>query len=134
MCTVLLPPGVNPIAVKYIISYHIIYHIIPYHIISYRIISYNIIPYHIISYHIIPYHIISYHTIKKDQRQVLTSFIVMYVSSALFKQRTPFPHTPYAHCTSTITYTIYSHSLRSLYLHHNLQYLLTLPKLTVPPP
>jgi len=24
MCTVLLPPGVNPIAVKYIISYHII--------------------------------------------------------------------------------------------------------------
>jgi hypothetical protein len=33
MCTVLLPPGVNAIAVnKYIISYHIIYHI------SYRII------------------------------------------------------------------------------------------------
>jgi hypothetical protein len=29
MCTVLLPPGVNPIAVnKYIISYHISYHII----------------------------------------------------------------------------------------------------------
>jgi len=24
MCTVLLPPGVNPIAVKYIISYHTI--------------------------------------------------------------------------------------------------------------
>jgi hypothetical protein len=32
MCTVLLPPGVNPIAVKCII----------YHIISYHIISYNI--------------------------------------------------------------------------------------------
>ena len=47
MCTVLLPPGDNPIVVnKYIISYHIIYHI--YHII-----------YHIISYHI-SYHIISY--------------------------------------------------------------------------
>ena len=29
MCSVLLPPGVNPIAVeKYIISYHISYHII----------------------------------------------------------------------------------------------------------
>jgi len=31
MCTVLLPPGVYPIAVKYIVSYHI-YHIISYHI------------------------------------------------------------------------------------------------------
>ena len=38
MCTVLLPPGVDPIAVTYIISYHIIsYHIISYHIISYTI-------------------------------------------------------------------------------------------------
>jgi len=67
MCTVVLPPGVNPIAVKYImsciISYHIIsYHIISYHIISYHIISYHIISYHIISYHI-SYHIISYHII-----------------------------------------------------------------------
>jgi len=45
MCTVLLPPGDNPIAVnKYIVSYHIIsYHIILYHIISYHIISYHII-------------------------------------------------------------------------------------------
>jgi len=35
MCTVLLPPDVNPIAVnKYIISYNISYHI------SYRIVSY----------------------------------------------------------------------------------------------
>ena len=50
MCTVLLPPGANPIAVKYIVSYHIIYHIISYHIISYHIISYHIISYHIISY------------------------------------------------------------------------------------
>ena len=66
MCTVLLPPGVNSIAVKYIISYHIIsYHNISYHIISY--ISYHIISYHITShhivYHIILYHIISYHTV-----------------------------------------------------------------------
>jgi hypothetical protein len=30
MCTVLLPPGGYPIAVKYIISYHISYHIISY--------------------------------------------------------------------------------------------------------
>ena len=44
MCTVLLPPGVNPIAVKHIISYTISY-IIAYHI-----------PYHIL------YHSISYHT------------------------------------------------------------------------
>jgi hypothetical protein len=35
MCTVLLPPGDYPIAVKYIISYHII----SYHIISYIISS-----------------------------------------------------------------------------------------------
>jgi len=84
MCTVLLPPGVNPIVVKYIsyyivsYSYHISYHIhyISYHIyiiyhISYHIhyisyiISYTLyIIYHIIyiiyhiSYHI---HYISYH-------------------------------------------------------------------------
>jgi hypothetical protein len=39
MCTVLLPPGVNPIVVnKYIISYHISYHILSYHITSYHII------------------------------------------------------------------------------------------------
>jgi len=70
MCTVLLPPGGYPIAVRYNISnlsyriYHIIsYHIISYHIISYHIISYHIISYHIISYHIISYHIISYHNI-----------------------------------------------------------------------
>ena len=60
MCTVLLPRGGNPIAVKYII-YHIIYHIksyIIYYIIS-HIISYiisNHISYHIKSY-IISYHI-----------------------------------------------------------------------------
>jgi len=43
MCTVLLPQGVNPIAVnKYIIiSHHIIYHII-YRIVSY-IVSYIIV-------------------------------------------------------------------------------------------
>jgi hypothetical protein len=69
MCTVLLPMGVNPIAVKYIISsYHTIYHIVSYTVsfhISYHIISYYIIYiiYHIISYHIISYHIISYHII-----------------------------------------------------------------------
>jgi hypothetical protein len=45
MCAVLLPPGVNPIAVKYI------HHVISYHIISYIMyhIIYNI--YNII-YHI----------------------------------------------------------------------------------
>ena len=70
MCTLLLPPGVNPIAGnKSIISYHIIsYHIISYHIISYHITSYHIISYHIISYHI-SYHIISHH---------ITSYIILY--------------------------------------------------------
>jgi len=58
MCTVLLPPDVNPIAVnKYIIS-----HIISYHIISSYIVSY------IISYHIIIY-IISY----------ITSYLILHV-------------------------------------------------------
>jgi len=42
MCTVLLLPGVNPTALKYIVSYYIIsYHII-YRIISYHIVSYII--------------------------------------------------------------------------------------------
>ena len=58
MCTVLLPPGGNPIAVNkyisYIISFHVSYRIVSY-IISHRIISYHIISYHIISYHIISY-------------------------------------------------------------------------------
>ena len=45
MCTVLLLPGVNPIAINKYISYHIIYHII----------SYHIIPYHIMSRHIMSY-------------------------------------------------------------------------------
>jgi len=59
MCTVLLPPGVNPIAVnKYIISYITSHRIVSYRIISY-IISYHITSY-IISYHITSY-IISYH-------------------------------------------------------------------------
>ena len=60
MCTVLLPPGGYPVAVKYVISYHIIsFHFILY-ILSYHIyhISYHVI-YHII-YHIVSYHI-SYH-------------------------------------------------------------------------
>jgi len=50
MCTVLLPPGGNPVAVKYI-SYHISYHI-----------SYNI-SYHVSCYHVIMYHVsyIIYH-------------------------------------------------------------------------
>ena len=41
MCTVLLPPGGNPIAVKYIIPYIISYHHISYinHIISYVYMS-----------------------------------------------------------------------------------------------
>jgi len=50
MCTVLLPKGVNPIAVnKYIVSYRIITYRIVYHISSYLIL-YLILPYHIISY------------------------------------------------------------------------------------
>jgi len=50
MCTVLLPPGVNPIAVnKYIIPYHII-------------------TYHIISYHIVSYHIMYHTTVSNQQR------------------------------------------------------------------
>ena len=56
VCTVLLPPGGYPIAVKYIISYIISYRII-YRIISYQ---YHIVSYHIISYHHISYHIVSY--------------------------------------------------------------------------
>jgi len=66
MCPVLLPPGGNPMAVKYIISYIRLYIIsyISYHTrsyIIYYVVSYQII-YHIILYHIISY-IISYHTI-----------------------------------------------------------------------
>jgi len=46
MCTVLLPPGVNPITVKYMRPYHISY-------LSYRIVSYRVMSCHIVSYHII---------------------------------------------------------------------------------
>jgi hypothetical protein len=60
MCTVLLPPGVNPIAVKYIISYiYIISHIIYIYIISY--ITYHISHIIYISYHISHIIYISYH-------------------------------------------------------------------------
>jgi len=45
MCTVLLPPGLHPIAVNKYIVYHIISYIISYRIISYHNVSY------IISYH-----------------------------------------------------------------------------------
>ena len=72
---VLLPPGVNPIAVKYIISYIITYRIISYHTIPYHIIPYHtiyhIIPYHI-SYHTIPYHM-SYHIISRTQQDIATN-------------------------------------------------------------
>jgi hypothetical protein len=97
MCTVPLPPGGNPIAVKYILSYHIIisyhhinYHIIYHHIISYiisfyicRIILYFI--YHIIyivscqvSYHFI-YHI-SYNFIYHHIYCIISYFISYHVS------------------------------------------------------
>jgi hypothetical protein len=108
MCTVLLPPGGNPIAVKYIISYHIIsYHIVSYHIIyiiyhilyhitshvSYRIsyiISYRITSYHAMSYHITSYHIITIklsstcfeEIIIRRSVQAAYSFIILIVSAA----------------------------------------------------
>ena len=77
MCILLLPPGVYPIAFKYIVSYHII---------SYHIISYHIISYHIISYHIISYHI-SYHIIcveKKNQPNATQWFIALIIRSTCF--------------------------------------------------
>ena len=75
MCTVLLPPGGYPIAVKYVT-----YHIISYHIISYHIISYHIISYHIISYHII-YHIISYIISYYISYHIISYHISSYISS-----------------------------------------------------
>jgi len=77
MCNVLLPPGVNPIAVnKYIIisyhisyrtvSYHISYHIVSYLIVSFRIISYHIVSCRVVSYRFISYHIISYHVLTNN--------------------------------------------------------------------
>ena len=97
MCKGMLPPGVNPIAVKYIISYIITYHISYHHVISY-IMSYHII-YHIISYHIIvSYHIISYHisyniisitgidNLCKLEFVVFTSVHVAYPKSAICLQ------------------------------------------------
>ena len=82
MCTVLLPPGGNTTAVKYITSYHTIsYHIISYHIISYiiyhviyRTISYIILyhtSYHIICHttYIVSYHISSYKQCLNRQAQ-----------------------------------------------------------------
>ena len=89
MCTVLLPPGDNPITVsKYITSHHIIYHIISYHIISHHI-SYHIISYHI-SYHIISHHIISYHIISYHISYHITSYHISYhiISYHIIKKKT----------------------------------------------
>ena len=58
LCTVLLPPGVNPI----VVNKHIIYHIRSDHNILHYIISYHIIS------HIIPYHI-TYHINKRQTRK-----------------------------------------------------------------
>ena len=51
MCTVLLPPGVNPNAVKYIVSYIVSYHVMSYHIISYHNISYVFRTFELVSIH-----------------------------------------------------------------------------------
>ena len=80
MCTVLLPPGVNPIAVnKYIISYYIISYHTSYHHVIYHVMSSRIVSYHItyISYHIISYHI-SYHIIYRILSYHIISYIVSY--------------------------------------------------------
>ena len=82
ICTVLLPPGGYPVAVKYIISYHHIissYHI--YHIIS----SYHITSHHIISYiisYIYIYHI-SYH-ISRIIYHIISHIIYHIISSLYF--------------------------------------------------
>jgi len=92
MCTVLLPPGVNPVPVKYIISYQIIYQIISY-IVSYQII-YHIISYQIISYiisyqiiyqiiYIISNHIV-YHIISNHISYYIKSYIKSYISYQIF--------------------------------------------------
>jgi hypothetical protein len=87
MCTVLLPPGVNTIAVKYIIPYHIIsYHIKSHHIIYHithhisYMISYII---YIVSYHI-SYHITSHHTISYIIPPSPRPYKAQIFSSALF--------------------------------------------------
>ena len=62
MYNVLLPPGVNPVAVNKIyriISYHTITYIISHHTVPYHISYHAISSYHII-YHTMPYHHISY--------------------------------------------------------------------------
>ena len=64
MCTVLLPPGVNPIAVnKYIIyhiSYTISYHLMSWHVMSCRVVSCRVVSCHVMSCHVILYYIILY--------------------------------------------------------------------------
>jgi len=74
LCTVLLPPGVNPI----VVNKHIIYHIRSDHNILHYIISYHIISYHT-SYHTIS-HIIS----TNDKHERRTS-----KPSATFDHTTP---------------------------------------------
>ena len=57
MCTVLLPPGVNPIAVNHIISYHIIWYDMIWYMIRYMI-WYDMIWYDMIWYDMIWYDMI----------------------------------------------------------------------------
>jgi hypothetical protein len=98
MCTVLLPPGVNPIAVKYIISYIISYHIMSCHVMSCHAMPYHII-YHII-YHVMSYHIISYHISYHVMSCHVISYIIYHVMSYHIIYRIISYHTFYK-CTAT---------------------------------
>ena len=108
MCTVLLPLGDYPIAVKNI-SYHIIsYHIISYHIISYHIISYHIIISYNISYHIIIYHHITYHIIIYHIIYHITYHIISYHISY---------HIILSYIISIISYHIICHHICTIDFH-----------------
>jgi hypothetical protein len=63
MCTGLLPPGVNPIVVKHIISYiiaYIIYHITLRHVTSRHVMSCHVMSCHVMSCHVMSCHVMSY--------------------------------------------------------------------------
>ena len=100
MCTVLLPPGVYPIAFKYIMSYHIIY----------RIVSYLII-YHIISY------ITSHHTSHITHH---TSHITHHTSHITHHTSHITHHTPHTtHHTSHITHITSYHIISHIVSYRN---------------
>jgi hypothetical protein len=85
MCTVLLPPGVNPTAVKIYHHHHII-------IINHLVQGFSQFMHSLF--------------LSNNPRPKLGTHFIPHNSPAFFEQPTPFPHIPFIHCTSPYAPTV----------------------------